>query len=167
LSSFRIEPLAAALSGWVNQLLKEEWGSTDIVVREEVIDASGLPGYVALIDSDPAGLITYRIENETCGFVTLNSLAEKRGIGNGLLNAVINTAFAKGCNIIRLVTTNDNTDALKFYQKRGFKITQYRFNAIEKSRKLKPSIPIIGQDGIVISDEIELELTLDKYLARS
>lgn len=58
------------------------------------------------------------------------------------------------------MTTNDNTEALRFYQKRGFAITTIRINEIEKQRKIKPSMPILGNDGIPIRDEIELKFLL-------
>jgi hypothetical protein len=59
-----------------------------------------------------------------------------------------------------LITTNDNTAALRFWQKRGFKLLRVHRNAVEKSRKLKPEIPLTGNDGIPIRDEIELEMML-------
>ncbi|MFP3471139.1 GNAT family N-acetyltransferase, partial [Micrococcus sp. SIMBA_144] len=62
-----------------------------------------------------------------------------------------------GCSRITLITTNDNLAALKFYQKRGFVMTAIHRNAVEKARKIKPEIPLIGNDGIPIRDEIQLE----------
>jgi len=59
-----------------------------------------------------------------------------------------------------LITTNDNTHALRFYQNRNFVIAAIHINAIEKSRQLKPEIPLTGADGIPIRDEIELEMLL-------
>jgi ribosomal protein S18 acetylase RimI-like enzyme len=59
-----------------------------------------------------------------------------------------------------LVTTNDNTPALRFYQKRGFVLSALRPNAIAENRKVKPEIPLTGQDGIPIRDELELEMHL-------
>ena len=59
-----------------------------------------------------------------------------------------------------LITTNDNTPAVRFYQKKGFSLVAVYRNAIEASRKLKPEIPLKGIDGIPIRDEIELELLL-------
>jgi hypothetical protein len=58
---------------------------------------------------------------------------------------------------LRVTTTNDNLDALRFYQKRGFQIVAVRPGAVDESRRVKPSIPVIGEHGIPIRDEIELE----------
>jgi len=58
------------------------------------------------------------------------------------------------------MTTNDNTAALRFYQKWGFLLVAVHRNAVEQARKLKPEIPLTGIDGIPLRDEIELEVLL-------
>jgi hypothetical protein len=60
------------------------------------------------------------------------------------------------------VTTNDNADALIFWQKMGASLKRVYPNAISLSRKLKPEIRKIGKHGIPIRDEIELEFKLKK-----
>ena len=52
-------------------------------------------------------------------------------------------------------------NALRFYQKRGFELFAIHRNALDISRKLKPEIPMIGNDGIPLRDEIELEMLLN------
>ena len=84
---------------------------------------------------------------------------EGRGIGTALLEAVKEVAVTLECQRMWLITTNDNLPALRFYQKRGFTRVQVYPNAVERSRQLKPDIPLAGQHGIPIRDEIELELT--------
>jgi pimeloyl-ACP methyl ester carboxylesterase len=74
---------------------------------------------------------------------------------------------------IWVVTTNDNTDALRFYQRVGFRLREARVGAVDEARRtLKPSIPRAGRHGIPLRDEIELVLLpplqrLDPYSARS
>ena len=60
-------------------------------------------------------------------------------------------------NKIKVITTNDNIDAIKSYQKCGFDMIKIYHNAIEESRKLKPTIPLIGNYGIPITHEIEFK----------
>jgi len=59
-----------------------------------------------------------------------------------------------------LITTNDNLLALGFYQRRGFHICAVNPDAITEARKIKPSIPQIGLEGIPLRDEIVLEISL-------
>jgi ribosomal protein S18 acetylase RimI-like enzyme len=87
-------------------------------------------------------------------------LVRGTGVGTALLDAVKNAAGWAGCKRLWLVTTNDNTHALRFYQKRGFHIAAVHRNALLRSRELKPEIPLAGMDGIPIRDEIELEIVL-------
>ena len=153
----QVIPITDEYRPWVIELLNEEWDSTEIVTRGKIHHADQLPGFVAILDNQPRGLITYHIEGDSCEIVTLNSLIEMQGIGSALVNTVRNVAYAQGCKRIWLITTNDNTYAFRFYQKLRFTVAGYHLNAIEKSRQLKPGIPEYGLEGIPIRDEIELE----------
>jgi hypothetical protein len=77
-----------------------------------------------------------------------------------LLQAVCDAARKACCNRLWLITTNDNVDALRFYQRFGFSLVALHRDAVRESRRLKPSIPETGKDGIPIRDEIELEMQL-------
>lgn len=82
------------------------------------------------------------------------------GIGSALLDAVKDIAVSDQCKRLWLITTNDNTAALRFYQKRGFSLVAVHRDALEQLRRLKPEIPLFGIDGIPLRDEIKLELLL-------
>lgn len=120
-----------------------------------------LPGFVALYQSEKVGLVTYNIVDIGCEIVTINSIHPSSGVGTALIEAVRDIAIKSGCKRLWLITTNDNMNALRFYQKRGFILVAVHRNALEQSRKLKPEIPLIGEHGIPLSDEIELEMTLN------
>ena len=155
-----IRELTNADHAWVRQILVQHWHSTTVVSRGHIHQADVLPGFVALRKGERLGLVTYHVANKECEIVTLNSLVEGKGVGSGLIDAVTNTATLCGCNRLWLVTTNDNTHALRFYQKRGFALVAVHRRAIEQSRLLKPEIPLTGIDGIPIRDEIECEKIL-------
>lgn len=123
-------------------------------------------GFAALQDNRPVGLVTYRIEGDQCEITILNSLVEGVGIGSALIDVVRDVAINEQCKRLVVITTNDNTPALRFYQKRGFVLVAIYRNAVEKARKLKTEIPQTGVDGIPLRDEIELELLLQEGLVR-
>jgi len=77
-----------------------------------------------------------------------------------LVDKAVQEARARNCKSLFLITTNDNLHALGFYQKRGFEIVTVYLDAVNESRKIKPSIPLVGMDGIPLRDEIELEVML-------
>jgi ribosomal protein S18 acetylase RimI-like enzyme len=157
---FKIRPLQAENRDAVQTLLDERWGDCQIVTRGKLYDASILPGFVAIADDKLLGLITYRLDGDECEIISLDSLKEKQGIGTALLNAVRDAAREASIKRVRLITTNDNLTAIRFYQKYGFRLIAVHVNAIAESRKLKPQIPETGIDGIPIHDEIELELLI-------
>jgi GNAT superfamily N-acetyltransferase len=143
---------------WIRSLLTERWAAPEVVTRGRIHHADQLPGFIALDAEKAVGLVTYAIEKEECEIVSLDSIETGKGIGSALIKAVMDLARAKQCRRIWLITTNDNTRALRFYQKAGFKLVAIHCGAIQRSREMKPSIPENGCDGIPIRDEIELEI---------
>jgi ribosomal protein S18 acetylase RimI-like enzyme len=125
--------------------------------RGELIDVLALPGFVAERDGRPIGLVTYRRENNECELAFIGAAERHKGTGTALLNALLE-ALAD-CGRIWLVTTNDNLEALRFYQRRGFVLSALRPGAADESRRrLKAEIGTVGDFGIPLRDELELEL---------
>ena len=139
----------------------EHWGSNKAISRGVVYYPQNLPGFVALYQNEKVGLVTYNIVDIGCEIVTINSIHPSSGVGTALIEAVRDIAIKSGCKRLWLITTHDNMNALRFYQKRGFILVAVHRNALEQSRKLKPEIPLIGEHGIPLSDEIELEMILN------
>lgn len=160
MSAIRLRPVQDGDRAWVAALLKEYWASARIVTRGRVHEADHLPGFIAEVEDEPLGLLTYHIEDNQCEVVSLNSLREGLCIGSRLLDAAKEHAQAAGCRRMWLITTNDNLAALGFYQKRGWRLVAIHRDALEESRRLKPEIPRVGIDGIPVRDELELELSL-------
>ncbi len=137
-----------------------------MVSRGVLHDITAQDGFVATREGSDKriGLATYvirgAIQGGECEMTLLQSLAEGIGVGAALTLAVRDAAIAAGCGRLWLITTNDNTRALRFYRRRGFTITAIHINALEGARKLKPGIPLTGADGIPLRDEIELEMRL-------
>lgn len=139
---------------------RKHWGGEDMVTRGNVYRPEQLDGFVIEDGKDWIGLLTFFVKDEECEVTSLDSLREGQGIGTNLMNAVVEEARKQNCKRVFLITTNDNTHALRFYQKRGFELVAVHRGAVNESRKIKPTIPLTGFDGIPIRDEIELEMNL-------
>ncbi|MEY9972234.1 GNAT superfamily N-acetyltransferase [Lysinibacillus sp. RC46] len=141
----------------VLQFFKEHWGSTEMVISSGIYDCSQLDGF-AYVDKQNMmlGLVTYIIRDKECEIISLDSIVEGKGIGSLLVQVVEQHASEQGCTMITLITTNDNLHALKFYQKRGYCLIEILQNAVDQARAYKPEIPLIGNEGIPIRDEIRL-----------
>ena len=162
LTIVRIRPFEDADREWAAELLAREWGDVTVVSRGRLHDPTHLPGFVAEKDGAPVGLATYHIDGENCELVSINSLAPGMGIGSALLSTVKAAAHSAGCCRLWLITTNDNTPALHFYQRQGFRLAALHRDAVSASRAMKPQIPLTGLDGIPIRDELELEYLLQE-----
>jgi len=139
-------------------LVAELWGSELVAVHGASLRPAELPGFIAERPCQIVGLLTYQLLGDTLEIVTLNALEPRAGIGTLLIEAAVGQARHLGCREIRLTTTNDNVDALRFYQRRGFCLAELRPGAVDKSRQEKPEIPRVGDYGIPLRDEIDLTL---------
>jgi ribosomal protein S18 acetylase RimI-like enzyme len=139
---------------WMAQQATEMWGAEFVVSRGVAHRVAELPGFIAWIGHERVGVATCHFGQTDCELVTLDALRPRIGVGTALVEAVREAAAGRR---LWLVTTNDNVDAIRFYQRRGFVLTAVHPNAVEQSRKLKPQIPRIGNYGIPIRDELVFE----------
>jgi DNA-3-methyladenine glycosylase I len=141
---------------WLRGVLRERWGSEEIAGRGRLLPFDELHAMVAIDELVRLGVATYVLEGASAEIVTLDSFHEGHGIGSGLIEAVADAAREAGARELFVMTTNDNLRALRLYQRRGFHLHELRAGAVERARHLKPSIPMLGNDGIPIRDEIDL-----------
>jgi ribosomal protein S18 acetylase RimI-like enzyme len=121
------------------------------------------PALLAEEDGRVIGVLTYVVRGDACEVLTLHVEDRRRGLGTALLAAAAELATRAGCTRLWLITTNDNLDALRFYQRRGLRLAALHAAAVDDARaRLKPEIPPIGEYGIPLRDEIELELPLSQ-----
>ena len=153
----KIEKITERTRELANKFFIENWYSTDMSVRGEIIDGTKLDGFILLDNNKVIGLGTYKFYGDICEIVSLDSKRENIGIGTAILKLIEQVAIENNCTKMRLITTNDNLRALQFYQKRGYSLTKIYKDAMDEVRKVKPNVPIIGENGIPLRDELELE----------
>lgn len=145
----------------IRQLLVLEWGGPMIVTKGNLFDASVLPGIVAVEGNQLLGCLLYQTQGCEFEVVMLQSIEEHCGIGTHLMNAAVDMAKKADCTRLWLITTNDNTTAIRFYQRYGMHLAAAHIGSMISAREsLKPTIPLLGADDIPIRDELELELLL-------
>ena len=146
--------------GRINAFIRKQWFTTEMILRGQVVDMTQAEGFFAEEEDEIIGLITYEVSDRILEILSLDSLRPGRGLGTALIERVVQTARELGCRKIVVITTNDNLHALGFYQRRGFDMARLFRGALEVSRRLKPEIPLIGENNIPLRHEIELELVL-------
>ena len=124
--------------------------------RGELIDVLALPGFVAERDTRPVGLLTYRREAGACELAFIAAMERHQGIGSALLDAL--RRVVADWERIWVVTTNDNLEAIRFYQRRGLRPlrSSYRSRRRHIGALFSPRISAVGNFGIPVRDEIEL-----------
>lgn len=155
-------------AGWADSLLEADLAGRLQARRGELMDplAGDAEGLVAELDGRPIGLVTWVVggafssprEAEVRVLVVAEP-SRGQGAGGTLIGEAVRTLARAGIERSWLVTTNDNVDALRFYQRRGWRLAGLRPGAVDDARRtLKPSIGRTGDHGIPIRDEIDLEL---------
>ena len=156
-----IESADAADPDKLRAFLVKAWQSEVVVAHGDRLHPARLPGFVAMASGHIVGHASYRTADGACEVTSIAADPRRRGIGSQLMAAVIGEARRRGCHRVWLTTTNDNLDALRFYQRRGFRLTKLRTGAVDQARAaLKPEIPTIGSHGIRMRDELDLEFSL-------
>jgi ribosomal protein S18 acetylase RimI-like enzyme len=154
-----VRDAAADDAEFVRTTLTDSWGGTVQAIHGELIDAAALPALVAWRSEERVGLLTYRPDGGSWEIVSLDATVPGIGAGTALLTAIRERAWAHGVHRVWLITTNDNTSALRFYQRRGFDLVAVNRDAVTQARRLKPTIPLTA-DGVPIRHELVLEASL-------
>jgi len=155
---YKIKPIDDAIHTKIQPILENTWGSPLLAINGKLWDSRTMSGYAAVHDTDVLGYLLYEFHNGVCEIMALQSIAQNIGIASTLIESVKKTAKENNVTKVIAQTINDNTHAIRFYQKRGFTIREVRLEVLDVSRKLKPSIPLVGIDGIPLRDEIEFEI---------
>jgi GNAT superfamily N-acetyltransferase len=153
-------PAGEADRVWLRDLWRDEWSGETMVTRGRLLALADLHALIAWDGETRVGAATYDLQEGVCELTSLNASPAGRGVGTALLAAVEAAAREAGCGRLRIITTNDNVDALRFYQRRAYRLVAVYPDSLAEARALKPAIPAIGAHGIPLRDELELEKRL-------
>ena len=155
---FEIRPITDRT--FLEELLRLRWSGGALVLRGRIVHPKDVEALAAYHDGRLAGVATWLLQGPVIYLATLNNISGQRGVGVALLEAVMQLGRQKGSALLRAIVTNDNLNALGFYQRRGFRIIDVHPGAVDMIRSLMPNIPTTGANRIPIRDEIELEIAL-------
>lgn len=156
-----VRPARTSDRAAIDALHEREWGGPYVVAHDTRYDLRTLPTLVAVDGAGAVvGALAHHGDNDGLEVVSLVAATPGGGAGTALLTAAADVARAEGRARMWLVTTNDNLRALRFYQRRGLRLVGVDRGAVDRARRLKPAIPVVGEDGIPLHDELILELRL-------
>lgn len=162
-----VRPLGRADFASARSELQRAWGSVYIARKGELVDASTLDGFVAMIDDVDVGLLTVLHDGLEYEVVSISAAIEGSGVGQALMSRAIHDARTRKCRRVWLITTNNNIRAIAFYQRFGMDLCAFYREGVSASRRVKPSIPLRDGSGVPIAHELEFELLLMPDTAHS
>ena len=146
---------------WIAEIVSSLFGSVRVVSHGELIeDASLLDGFAVEHDGRPIGCALVNVAATEAELVVLVTTYRGAGAGSALLEAVVDRAKREGWTRLWLITSNDNTEAIRMYQRAGWEWVDFRRDAITRARAMKPEIPATGRHGIPLRHELEFEAPL-------
>jgi GNAT superfamily N-acetyltransferase len=120
----------AAAKALILEGLGERWGAIDPSKNPdlEAITASYSGGFFRIAEVNGrivgTGALVLHAEGEAeIRRMSVERGLRRRGVGGAILHRLIEDARSAGCRTVILETTSAWTDAVAFYQKRGFRIT--------------------------------------------
>lgn len=149
----------------VAKFIERHWQSRAVISRGKKYYPHMERGFIEKRNGEIVGLLTYRVDEHGCmELLTLNATLEGEGIGSSLILNAIDRARHQECKKLWFTTTNDRLRAIGFYQRLGFRMTAINLGAVDEARRLKPEIPLVGERGIPMHDEVVMELEIEPYL---
>jgi len=146
---------------WIAEAIVGAFASTRLVSRGRMHeDWSLLDGFVVESDGRPVGCALWHEVDGDAELAVIVTTYRGAGAGTALLDAVVEFAREHAWKRLWLITTNDNTDALRLYQRAGWEWVAWHRDGVTAMRELKPELPELGAHGIPIRHEIELEYPL-------
>ena len=109
--------------------------------------ASAVVGHVQIVDTTEPGVAEIK---------SLAVYEEQRshGIGTALVQAALGRCRGQGVRVVRVATAAASIDALKFYQRQGFRIRQVIRDFYSAERGYRPLL----LNGIPLLDEVILDI---------
>ena len=157
-----VRPATAEDWQWINANA-DAVGGPQVVSNGVLHRLQDYPACVAHTKNELTGFAVYIPDQPSCELLAIAAISPGNGVGTTLMNWVEQAAAKLGCTHIWLATTNDNLDAIKFYQRNSYTLLKLRpgaFKGVLRLKGLDPDSTVIGNFGIPIRDEIQMEKEL-------
>ena len=130
------------------------WGETEVYCFDKTYETSALPAYVARINTQVVGALSFAVEPDELIIVLLNVLPEFQGRGYAarLIEAAASEASNRGLSRLAVATSNDDLPALYLYQRNNFTISGVKLGEILRHHGGEEK----GFAGIPVRDEVRL-----------
>ena len=141
----------------IEAVWRERWGGC-VISPNAAYQPPDVQGMVLLTDGgELAAIATWAPTRVGAEITTLDAIIEGHDYDARLLHMLELFLTEQGVRCATIVTSNDNLRAFQLYARRGYRLVAIHRDAMEHVRKIKPSLPEIGEDGIPVCDMWEFE----------
>jgi ribosomal protein S18 acetylase RimI-like enzyme len=130
--NYTIEKTSEREKASIREFVKRFWGEEEQLTFDRKFLVSELPGYVAKVEEEIVGFISFAPADNAMIIVALAVLPKYQGCGIGkhLVSKAQKEAVISKNKELLVSTSNDDLPALGFYQSQGFQIYEVKPNVI-------------------------------------
>jgi GNAT superfamily N-acetyltransferase len=146
---------------FLSRFLLRRWGTDVLAMGGRVYrlaDVEAMGAYDA--EDGLVGVAVYAMKPTALFLLSLDALRQNEGVASRMIEALSGEGRRRGARRLRVMTTNVNYDGMRFYQRRGFRMTALYPGAIDALRAFAPTLKTSGADGVPARDILELEIDL-------
>jgi ribosomal protein S18 acetylase RimI-like enzyme len=134
---------------WIAEAAREVLGSEYQVHSQRQFVVTDVAVLIAERNGEPIGFLAWERDGETCEALAIACTRRGEGAGTALMRALHRVAVQQGCERVRVVTTDANTGARRFYERLGYEVAAIRKGAVDECRRrYKPDLPPDMHDEI-------------------
>ena len=134
---------------WVVAAAREVLGSEYQVYLHRQFVVTDADVLIAELGGERVGFLSWEIAGDTCETLAIACTRRGRGAGTALMESLHRLAAERGCARLKVVTTDENLGAQRFYERLGYEVAEIRAGAVDECRRLyKPELPPDMHDEI-------------------
>jgi N-acetylglutamate synthase-like GNAT family acetyltransferase len=142
MAGIEIRAARADDAGWIVQAARDVLGSEYQVHSQRQFVVTDVDVLIAERSAEPIGFLAWELRDDTCETLAIACTHRGEGAGTALMEALHRLAAERGCRRLKVVTTDVNVGARRFYERLGYDIAAIREGAVDECRlRYKPELP--------------------------
>jgi ribosomal protein S18 acetylase RimI-like enzyme len=136
-------------AGWIVGAARDVLGSEYQVHSQRQFVITDVDVLIAERSAEPIGFLAWELQDDTCETLAIACTRRGEGAGTALMAALHGLAARRGCKHAKVVTTDTNVGARRFYERLGYEVVAIRAGAVDECRRrYKPELPPDMHDEI-------------------